>query len=98
MQKKKVIYAENSQKMEVEANRAKDDKANKIHTDIMDVAMKVSEQSFEVKNKGLIKNEQLKRDYRSEWTKLVNQMVLWKGLWRDQKVFDYGAADVPNTV
>ena len=97
MEKKKVIYAQNTQQMEVSADRARDDKANKIHTDIMEVAMKISEQSFEVKNKSLVKNEQLKRDYRHQWTNISEELLLWKGLWREKDIFDLAKTEVPTT-
>lgn len=79
IEKRKRIYAKNTQQIEISAERAKNDKATKIHTEIMDVAMTVSEQSFEVKNKSLIKNEQLKRSYKHEWRNISNDLVLWKG-------------------
>ena len=98
IEKKKIIYAKNTQQMESSAERAKDDKASKIHTEIIDVTMSISEQSSEVKSKSLIKNEQLKRSYRHEWKNISQELVLWKGVWREKDLFDKHDEDVPNTV
>ena len=98
IEKRKRIYAKNTQQIEISAERAKNDKAIKIHTEIMDVAMNISEQSFEVKNKSLIQNEQLKRSYKYEWKNIGKELVLWKGVWRNKELFDIENGNIPNTV
>lgn len=96
--KKKRIYAKNMLEIELAAERSKDDKATKIHSEILEVAMTISEQSTEVKNKLLVKNEELRRFYKHEWKNIAQDLVLWKGVWRDKVIFDKNPQKVPNTV
>lgn len=96
--KKKRIYAKNTLEMELVAERSKDDKATKIHSEILEVAMTISEQSFEVKNKALVKNEELRRLYKQAWNDISTNLVFWKGVWRDKVLFDKHPELLPNTV
>lgn len=98
IENKKRIYAKNTLEMELAAERSKDDKATKIHTDILEVAMNISEQSFEVKNKSLIRNEELRRIYKNQWREIAKELVLWKGVWRNKDLFDLNIDGIPNTV
>ena len=96
--KKRKIYAMNTLEIELAADRSKDDKTSKLHSEIIDVVSSISEQSFEVKNRALINNENLKRGYRYEWRKMTKEMVLWKGVWRDKMIFDNNISQIPTTL
>lgn len=96
--KKRKIYAMNTLEIEMAADRSKDDKTSKLHSEIIDVVSTISEKSFEIKNRALINNETLTRGCRHEWRKISKEMTLWKGVWRDKKFFDSNVALIPTTM
>ena len=96
--KKRKIYAMNTLEIEMAADRSKDDKTSKLHSEIIEVVTTISEKSFEIKNKSLINNEHLKRGYRHEWRKISKEMTLWKGVWRNKQFFDSNILLIPTTM
>lgn len=97
IESKKRVYVKNTLEMEVAAERSRDERATKIHTEILEVAMQVSEQCFEVKNGGLVKNEVYRRECKSQWYAISKELVLWKGTWRDRELFDRHSDCIPVT-